>query len=126
MFDTREPAFGPAPLGPGAAEDWSFADFAGSVTIGGVEVGRQLGVIGNLTSAALTRQFPTVPASSFLTVYPSDAPVRPTSANLNMTEGPPTPNMVILKYSATTTVRVFNYAGHNHYIYDASAVILSD
>ena len=59
-------------------------------------------------------------------MYPSDAPVRPTSANLNMTEGPPTPNMVIMKYSASTTVRVYNYAGDNHYVYDASAVILSD
>jgi hypothetical protein len=126
VFDTREAQWGAAPLGPGQAEDWSFADFAGSVTIGGVDVGRQQGVIGNLTSAALTRQYPTVPAASFLTVYPSDAAVRPTSANLNMTEGPPTPNMVIMKYSATTTVRVYNYAGNNHYVYDASAVVLAD
>jgi hypothetical protein len=126
VFDTREPQWGPAPLGPGQAEDWSFSDFAASVTIGGVEVGRQLGVIGNLTSASLTRRVATVPVASYLTVYPADAPVRPTSANLNMTEGPPTPNMVIMKYSASTTVRVYNYAGDNHYVYDASAVILAD
>jgi hypothetical protein len=126
VFDTREAQWDSVPLGAGQAEDWSFADFAGSVTIGGVAVGKQLGVIGNLTSASLTRQYPTVPVASFLTVYPSDAAVRPTSANLNMTEGPPTPNMVIMKYSSTTTVRVYNYAGNNHYVYDASAVILSD
>jgi len=126
VFDTREAQWQSVPLGAGQAEDWSFSDFAGSVTIGGVEVGKQLGVIGNLTSASLTRQYPTIPVASYLTVYPSDAAVRPTSANLNMTEGPPTPNMVIMKYSATTTVRVYNYAGNNHYIYDASAVILSD
>ena len=94
VFDTREAQWGAVPLGPGQAEDWSFSDFAGSVTIGGVEVGKQLGVIGNLTSAALTRQYPTIAVASFLTVYPSDAAVRPTSANLNMTEGPPVPNMV--------------------------------
>jgi hypothetical protein len=126
VFDTREAQWDAVPLGAGQAEDWSFADFAGSVTIGGVAVGKQLGVIGNLTSASLTRQYPTVPVASFLTVYPSDAAVRPTSANLNMTEGPPTPNMVIMKYSGSTTVRVYNYAGNNHYVYDASAVILSE
>jgi len=126
VFDTRDAQWGAVALGPGQAEDWSFSDFAGSVTIGGVEVGKQLGVIGNLTSASLTRQYPTVPVSSYLTVYPSDAAVRPTSANLNMTEGPPTPNMVIMKYSATTTARVYNFAGFNHYVYDASAVILAD
>ena len=125
VFDTREQQWGGVPLGPGQAEDWSFADFAKSVTIGGVEVGNQSGVIGNLTSASLTRQYANQPVGSFLTVYPSDSD-RPTSANLNMIEGAPVPNMVIMKYSAATTVRVYNYAGYNHYVYDASAVILSD
>ena len=129
VFDTREQQWNGVPLGPGQAEDWSFADFAGSVTIGGVAVGKQLGVIGNLTSASLTRQYPQQPVGSYLTVYPSDAE-RPTSANLNMVENQITPNMVIMKYSTTISngplVRVYNYAGFNHYIYDASAVILSD
>lgn len=125
VFDTREQQWGGVPLGPGQAEDWSFADFAKSVTIGGVEVGNQAGVIGNLTSASLTRQYANQAVGSYLTVYPSDSD-RPTSANLNMVEGAPVPNMVIMKYSASTTVRVYNYAGYNHYIYDASAVILSD
>ena len=117
------------PLGPGNAEDWSFADFAGSVTIAGVPVGAQLGVIGNLTSASLTRQYPTQAVGSYLTVYPSDAE-RPTSANLNTVENQITPNMVIMKYSSSGAsaplVRVYNYAGYDHYVYDASAVILSD
>ncbi len=125
VFDTREQQWGAVPLGPGQAEDWSFSDFAGSVTIGGVAVGKQMGVIGNLTSASLTRQYATQPVSSFLTVYPSDAG-RPTSANLNMAEGAPVPNMVIMKYSAATTVQVYNLSGFVHYVYDASAVILSD
>ncbi len=125
VFDTREQQWGGVPLGPGQAEDWSFADFAKSVTIGGVEVGNQAGVIGNLTSATLTRQYANQAVGSYLTVYPSDSD-RPTSANLNMVEGSPVPNMVIMKYSASTTVRVYNYAGYNHYVYDASAVILAD
>jgi len=129
VFDTREQQWNGVPLGPGMAEDWSFADFAGSVTIGGVAVGKQLGVIGNLTSASLTRQYANQGVASYLTVYPSDAD-RPTSANLNTVENQITPNMVIMKYSTTVAngplVRVYNYAGYDHYIYDASAVILSD
>ena len=54
-FDTRDPRWGGVALGPGQAEDWSFADFASSVAIGPDLVGPQLAVIGNLTSAALTR-----------------------------------------------------------------------
>jgi hypothetical protein len=125
VFDTREAQWGAVALGPGQAEDWSFADFVGSVNIGGVAVGNQLAVIGNLTSASLTRQYPTVAPSSYLTVYPSDA-ARPVASNVNMVEGAPVPNLAILKYSATTTVRVFNLAGYNHYLYDASAVVLAD
>ncbi|MEK7423961.1 MAG: hypothetical protein AAB131_09000, partial [Actinomycetota bacterium] len=101
------------------------ADFVGSVNIGGVAVGNQFAVIGNLTSASLTRQYPTVAANSYLTVYPSDT-TRPNASNLNIVEGAPVPNLAIMKYSATTTVRVFNLAGYNHYLYDASAVVLAD
>ena len=72
-FDTRDPQFGGVALGPGQAEDWSFAEFAGSVFIGSESVGPQLGVIGNLTAAELKRQYATVPASSFLTAYPASA-----------------------------------------------------
>ena len=125
VFDTREAQWGQVPLGPGQAEDWSFADFATSVNIGGVAVGKQMAVIGNLTSAALTRQYPTQAASSYLTVYPADV-ARPNASNLNTVEGPPVPNLAILKYSSATTVRVYNLAGYAHYLYDASAVVLDD
>lgn len=125
-FDTRDPQFGGVALGPGQAEDWSYADFASSVFIGSASVGPQLGVIGNLTSAELKRQYPSQIAQSYLTAYPTDA-ARPESSNLNTIEGPPVPNMAVLKYSATNaTVRVYNNAGYTHYIFDASAVILSD
>jgi hypothetical protein len=126
VFDTREAKWNATPLGAGQAEDWSFSDFASSVTIGGVSVGNQMGVIGNLTAASLVRQFPNVPVGSYLTVYPT-GDTRPTSANLNMIEGPPpVPNMTIMKYGPSATVRVYNFAGNVHYVYDASAVILSD
>lgn len=125
-FDTRLAQWGGAALGPGQAEDWSFADFASSVFIGAESVGPQLAVIGNLTSASLTRQYPSVPASSFITAYPADAAVRPLSSNLNTVEGPPVPNMAVLTYGANNTVRVYNLAGYAHYLFDASAVVLSD
>jgi hypothetical protein len=124
-FDTREPQFGGVALGPGQAEDWSFAEFASSVAIGPDSVGNQLAVIGNLTSAELKRQYPSVPASTFLTAYPTDTG-RPLSSNLNMVEGPPVPNMAVLKYGAANTVRVYNLAGYAHYLFDASAVVLAD
>ncbi|MFN8022701.1 MAG: hypothetical protein U0Q03_14330 [Acidimicrobiales bacterium] len=125
VFDTREAQWGAVALGPGQAEDWSFADFVNSVKIGGEWVGAQSAVIGNLTSAELKRQYATVPVSSFLTVYPADA-ARPNASNLNTTEGTPVPNLAIMKYGANSTVRVFNLSGFTHYLYDASAVVLAD
>jgi hypothetical protein len=124
-FDTREAQWGGVPLGPGQAEDWSFAEFAASVAIGPDAVGNQLAVIGNLTSAELKRQYPSVPAASFLTAYPTGA-TRPLSSNLNTVEGPPVPNMAILKYGTQNTVRVYNLAGYAHYLFDASAVVLDN
>lgn len=124
-FDTREAQWGGVALGPGQAEDWSFAEFAASVAIGPDAVGSQLGVIGNLTSASVTRQYTSVVARSFLTAYPADA-ARPLSSNLNTVEGPPIPNMAVLKYGTNNTVRVYNLAGYAHYLFDASAVVLAD
>jgi hypothetical protein len=124
-FDTRTPQFGGVPLGPGQAETWSFADFASSVTIGTDAVGPQSAVIGNLTAASLKRQYASVPVSSFLTAYPGDAG-RPLSSNLNTIEGPPVPNMAVLTYGANDTVNFYNLAGYQDYLFDASAVVLSD
>jgi hypothetical protein len=130
-FDTRDAQFGSVPLGPGQAEDWSFSDFAASVAIGPDSVGNQLAVIGNFTSAALTRQYPSVFVSSFMTAYPADAPTRPLSSNIDTVEGPALANMAVLTYPAATSltpyvVRVYNLAGYAHYVFDASAVVLND
>lgn len=124
-FDTRLPQFGTAPLGPGMAEDWSFAEFASSVAIGAESVGAQLAVIGNLTSASLTRRAPSVPARSYLTVYPGAAE-RPLASTINTVEGPPVPNMAVLTYGTSNTVQVYNNDGFTHYLFDAAAVVLAD
>lgn len=123
-FDTREPAFGAAPLGPGVAEEWSFQAFQASVKLAGVYVGDQSAVIGNLTNASLTRQYPTVPVGSYLTVWPSGAE-RPLTSYLNSNETPlAVPNMAILTYGSDYKLQVYNYAGNAHYLFDASAVVL--
>lgn len=128
-FDTRYPAWGSVPLGPGQAETWSFADFAASVNIGGTPIGEQLGLIGNLTSAGLARQYPTVPVYSHLTVYPADVET-PGTSNLNGVENAAIPNLAVLVYATASgneqQVTVFNANGYTHYLLDVSAVILAD
>lgn len=132
-LDTRQPAFGAVPLGPGQAEDWSFASFVNSVTVSGVPVGNQSALLGNLTNARLDRQYPTVAVTSYLTVYPTPptAGDPPTVSNLNSVESSTTdpravPNMALVKYGTDTQVRVFNSKGYAHYILDVSAVVLAD
>ncbi len=126
-LDTRLAGFGGVPLGPGQAEDWSFASFAGSVNIAGTPVGNQVALLGNLTNASLARQYPTVKVEpGYLTVYPADSPSLPTVSNLNNYESAAVPNMALIKYGANQTVRVYNAAGYAHYILDVSAVVLGD
>ncbi len=124
-FDTREPSFGNAQLGPGQAEAWSFRQFTSSVTLGGQPVGNQVALLGNLTGTALTRVFPNQAVSTFFTVYPGDV-ARPFSSNLNVSEGVNVPNMAVVKLGANGEIRAFNNAGYIHYLFDASAVVLGD
>jgi hypothetical protein len=124
-FDTREPQWGGVALGTNQTEDWSFAEFAASVSIGPDAVGEQLGVIGNLTNASLTRQSASVPVSSFLTMWPANLS-RPGSSNLNTGEGVVVPNLAVLTYGTNYTVKAYNLSGYAHYLFDASAVILAD
>jgi hypothetical protein len=128
VFDTREAAFGNVELGPGQAEPWSFADFVASVNIGGVPVGNQMAVIGNLTSASLRRQYASQAVSSFVSVFPDQLPTgqRPDTSNLNTVENVPVPNLAVVKYGASSTAWVYNLNGYSHYLFDASAVVLAD
>ena len=125
-FDTREPQFGGVALGPGQAEDWSFAEFASSVTIGPESVGNQIGRHRQPHVGSAHPAVPVGPPSSRTSRRIRPAPRRPLSSNLNTVEGPPVPNMAVLKYGADNTVRVYNLAGYAHYLFDASAVVLAD
>lgn len=128
-FDTRAAAFGKVPLGPGQAEDWSFAAFSTSVNIGGQTLGPQTALLGNLTNASLTRQLSTVPVSSYLTVYPTPASTAtkpPLVANLNSAEGAVVGNMALVTYGGSQTVRVYNVKGYAHYVLDVYAVVLGN
>lgn len=126
VLDTRSEVFGRVPLGPGQAEVWSFANFAASVKIGGVSVGDQAGLLGNLTNAQLVRQYPTLSVDpSFLSVYPGGSPL-PNISSLNSSEAGAVPNMSLVKYGTSQTINVFNKRGYAHYLLDVSAVILAD
>lgn len=125
-LDTRLTSFGAVSLGPGQAEDWSFAAFASSVNIDSVSLGEQLGLIGNLTLAQASRQYPTVAVSGFMTAYPSVGGSLPVVSNLNTMEGLPIPNMALFMYGPDQKVTVFNWSGYVHYLFDASAVVLAD
>ncbi|HEY4333504.1 MAG TPA: hypothetical protein VGM78_13070 [Ilumatobacteraceae bacterium] len=126
VFDTRDPAFGGSQLGPGQAESWSFTQFMSSVMLNGQPVGSQVALLGNLTGTGLTRVFPTKPAATYLTLYPSDAPSRPQSSNINVTEGVNVPNMIVVKVGADGQIKAYNNDGYLHYLLDVSAVVLSD
>jgi len=57
--------------------------------------------------------------SSHLTVYPSDAS-RPNTSNLNFVPGQTVPNMVIAKVGPDGKVKVYNYRGQTHVIFDVT------
>jgi hypothetical protein len=59
---------------------------------------------------------PTAP--SYLTVFPADAPQRPTASNLNFSSGATVPNRVIVKVGAGGLVSFFNAAGSTQVIAD--------
>jgi hypothetical protein len=128
-FDTREAAFSDQPLPPANAEDWSFTDFAADVKVQGVPVGPQLGLIGNLTGAALGRQYNWAPAASYLTAYPTPtgggAQSPPLISNLGITDTEIVPNMALLRYGPDGSVRFYNRAGYLDYLLDVSAVVLA-
>jgi hypothetical protein len=132
-FDTRSEEFNSTKLGFSAWEDWSFKDFAGSVTLNGVEVGSQDGLFGNLTATGLEPiNASATPTKSFLTMNPSVAggfTTAPKNSNLNFTQGGATANSAIVTYGTNgagddNMVSAYNADGRTHYILDVYAVIL--
>jgi hypothetical protein len=129
VFDTRQPAFGAAPLGFSTKEDWSFKAFAGSVLLDGQPVGAQSALLGNLTATGLEPLYPGQPVSSYMTVYPGNG-APPNSSNLNITPGRSVPNMSLLRYGTVGddpyAIAAFNFDGTVHYLLDVYAVVLKD
>lgn len=132
-FDTREAAFFQQPLPPANAEDWSFEAFVNDVKIGSEPVGKQLGLIGNLTAANVARQYSWAPVASYLTAYPTPKGAgtqAPQVSNLVIAEGEVMPNMALIKYGTNGTdpyqIRFYNRAGYLDYLLDVTAVVLAD
>ncbi len=127
VFDTRQPAFGAAPLGFGTKEDWSFKQFAESVLLDGAPIGPQSALLGNLTGTALEPLYPGQPVTSYMTLYPGNG-APPNSSNINVTPGRSVPNMSLLRYGTVGdddyTIAAFNFDGSIHYLLDVYAVVL--
>lgn len=129
VFDTRQPAFGAAPLGFASKEDWSFKAFAESVTLNGTPVGAQSGLLGNLTGTGLAPLYPGQPVTTFMTIYPGNG-APPNSSNVNVTPGRSVPNMSLLSYGTVGadpySIAAYNFDGSIHYLLDVYAVVLAD
>lgn len=140
VLDTRQQAFGAAPLGAGQAETWSFSSFVDDVRIDGRAVGPQSALLGNLTATGLSPRpdWPSwaPPMESYLTVFPptTGGDRLPTASNVNLRQGQSVANAALLRYGTAQvdgapdpySVRVFNHDGQIHYIVDAAAVVLAD
>jgi hypothetical protein len=127
VFDTRLNAFGNAPLAARSAENWSFKNFAESVTLDGAPIGAQSALIGNLTGTELTRLYPTVRVTTFLSMYPGGKP-RPNASTLNVPEGENVPNLAMVGYGTVDAdpyvSAAYNHNGSIHYLLDVFAVVL--
>ncbi len=56
--------------------------------------------------------------TSYLTIYPFDAPMRPTASNLNFTKNKTVPNLATVKISSDGRVKLYNNAGLVHVLFD--------
>jgi hypothetical protein len=131
-FDTRLAEFGDAPLQAGSAEEWSFENFADSVTLNPGATNEdegpsQQGFIGDLVAVGL--QNPSG-SGSYLQLVPGGLTTRPLSANVNFGIGEAVPNMSLVKYGESGTdkhvIEAFNAHGSVDYILDVYAIVLDD
>ncbi len=140
-FDTREPEFGAARLQHGSSEQWSFKNFAGSVTLNPGQSNEQKnppqqGLIGDLFAVDLQRLYPTDGNQpSYLQLYPGGLAKRPLTANINFFPGEVVPNMALVNYGTNGktgaqadnyVVEAFNDYGSVHYVLDVYAIVLDD
>ena len=107
ILDTRTGTGAPpAKIGPDTTIDVDVTDTYSS----GVPGSGVAAVVVNATVDAPT-------SSSYLTVFPSDAP-RPLASNLNFVAGQTVPNLVSVKVGADGKVKVYNNAGYTDVIFD--------
>lgn len=87
--------------------------FVDVVVPSGQSAGPYLGVKGDRVATAAVLSVTAVggTASSFLSVYPSDLPVRPTTSTLNFVAGDIRSNSVVAKLPTDNTIRIYNHAG---------------
>jgi hypothetical protein len=123
VFDTRQPEFGSSRLGANQAEVWDFARVIASTTVDGFPIGAVSALLGNLTATGFERQR-SGPTTTYLTLYPG--PTLPDSSNINLGAGEDVANLALAPLASDLTLRVFNAAGSVHYLYDLSAMVLSD
>ena len=107
IVDTRN-GTGGFPIAPLGAAATMTVTVAGH---GGVPSAGATAVIVNVTVAN-----PTV--ASDLVIFPADALAQPTSSDLNFVGGQTVPNLVVVKLSATGTIKIFNAFGTTNVIVD--------
>jgi hypothetical protein len=106
IVDTRNGTGGfSAPLGAAATMTVTVAGH------GGVPLTGATAVIINVTVANPT-------AASDLVIWPADALSQPTASDLNFVSGQTVPNLVVVKLSATGTIKIFNAFGTTNVIVD--------
>jgi hypothetical protein len=138
-FDTRLAEFNDAPLRHGSSEQWSFENFAGSVTLNPGAINeqkgpKQQGFIGDLFAVGLQKLYPedSAQSMSFLQLVPGGLATNPLSANINFGLGEAVPNMSLVKYGESDdgddqyVVEAFNAYGSVDYVLDVYAIVLDD
>ncbi|WP_394930634.1 hypothetical protein [uncultured Ilumatobacter sp.] len=140
-FDTRLGEFGDAPLQHGSTEQWSFENFAESVTLNPGAANeqsnpKQQGFIGDLFAVGLQKLYPedSDQSGSFLQLVPGGLPSNPLSANINFGVGEVVPNMSLVKFGESErqdgtgtdkyVVEAFNAYGSVDYVLDVYAIVL--
>ena len=126
-----------------AGKQWSFENFAGSVTLNPGAANeqsnpKQQGFIGDLFAVGLQKLYPedSDQSGSFLQLVPGGLPSNPLSANINFGVGEVVPNMSLVKFGESErqdgtgtdkyVVEAFNAYGSVDYVLDVYAIVLGD
>jgi len=111
----------PTKLGAGRAEPWDFGAFESSLAADRIGFSSAGALLGNVTATGLTRRYPGLAVSSFLTVYPSGTS-RPSTSNLNLGEGETVSTLGLLRLGSDS-LSVYNDDGSVDYVIDVLAVV---